>query len=250
MNAVHATIAVLLILPQGFLSDGRSVQDVVTAVSRNAQQFRDQLPDLVCSEKVTSTTFESGKVDKQKLVESLFSIQKSREHREIIAIDGKPAKKNAPMPGLPLDIGGTFSFHVLLTFLPAYSKDYEFVFAENPQDSGRWVVQFATTDQNNLSWDLDGERAARDTGKAWIDASSMQVARIERNLLNLPRRFSSWKVTVEQAPVSVGDKQYWLPQTFRTEIMERDPKKTASFVAEYSKCQKFTAEVSISPAGP
>ena len=75
----------------------------------------------------------------------------------------------------------------------------------------------------------------------------MQVARIERNLLNLPRRFGSWKVTVDQAPVVIGDRQYWLPQTFRTEITERDPKKTASFVAEYSNCKKFTAEVSISP---
>ena len=243
MNLVRAAIALLLILPQ-------SVQDLVTAVSLNAQQLRDQLPDLVCSEKVTSTTFESGNVDKQKVVESLFSVQKSREHREVLAIDGKPAKKNTKMPDLPLDIGGTFSFHVLVTFLPQYSNDYEFVFDANPQEAGRWVVRFATTNQSKLSWDLDGERAAKDTGKAWIDASSMQVARLERNLLNLPRRFSLWKVTVEQAPVVVVDRQYWLPQTFRTEVTERDPKKTASFVAEYSNCRKFTTEISVSPVRP
>ena len=199
---------------------------------------------------MTSTTFDSGKVDKQKVVESLFSVQKSREHREILAVDGKPAKSNTKMPDLPVNIGGTFSFHVLITFLPAYSNDYEFVFAANPQDSGRWVVQFATKNNSKLSWDVDGNRDARDTGKAWIDASSMQVARIERNLLNLPRRLSSWKVTVEQAPVAVGDRQYWLPQTFRTDITERDPKKTSTFVAEYSGCRKFTAEISISPVRP
>lgn len=250
VSAIQAAIALLLILSQKPVTPTPPVEDVIAAVSRNAQQFRDQLPDLVCSEKVVSTTFVSGKVDKMKIVESLFSVQQWHEHREIVSIDSKPVKKNAKMPDLPLNVSGTFTFHVLLTFQPKYSGDYDFAFADNPQDSGRWVVQFATKAGSKLTWDIAGERSAKDKGRAWIDPSSMQVARIERSVLNLPRNLSSWTVTVEQQPVVIGDRQYWLPKTFTTEVTERDPSRTATFVAEYSNCKKFTADVSISPVRP
>jgi hypothetical protein len=84
--------------------------DVVTAVSRNVQEFRDLLPDFVCTERITSAASEAGKVRSQKTVDSIFSIQKWREHREVTAIDGKPAKKNGKLPRLPANITGVFGY--------------------------------------------------------------------------------------------------------------------------------------------
>jgi hypothetical protein len=75
----------------------------------------------------------------------------------------------------------------------------------------------------------------------------MQVARLERNLLNLGGNESAWKITIDQAPFTIGERQFWLPSRFLTEITERDPKRTGTFLAEYSNCKKFTAEITIRP---
>jgi len=248
---MRTVFLVVLISLQTLSGPQPDVQSVVSAVSRNAQEFRDKLPDLVCTEKITSTTLESGKVQKQKIVESLFSVLKSREYREVFAVDGKAVKKTSNLPDLPVDIGGTFSFHVLLTFLPQYLKDYDFKFEGNADPAGTWILLFETKpDQKSLKWDLDGSRIAKDSGKAWIDIGSSEVVRIERSLLNLPRKYQEWKVAVDQAPTLIGGKQLWIPKTFRTDITERDSQKTASFVAEYTNCRKFGADVSVTPATP
>jgi hypothetical protein len=75
----------------------------------------------------------------------------------------------------------------------------------------------------------------------------MQVVRIERNFLNLPSAASRLFATTDFGPVNIGGKQYWVPNTLRIESAERDPRKTALFVAEYSGCKKFGADVKVLP---
>jgi hypothetical protein len=99
-----------------------------------------------------------------------------------------------------------------------------------------------------LVWNIEGDQlAAHDTGQAWIDTSSMQVARIERNLLNLEGNATAWKITIDQAPFSIGERRFWLPKMFLTAITKRDPQQTGTFLAEYSNCKKFTTEITIRP---
>lgn len=224
-----------------------ALPDVLAGVSRNVKELQDTLPDFVCNEKVTSTKFRSGKQRDQKVVESLYSVQQWREHREILTIDGKPAKKGAKMPGLPINITGSFNYVIMVTFLPRFLPLYEFALKPKTGDAGRLIVEFETRkDQKELPWNIDGDiLAAHDTGQVWIDATSMQVARLERNLLNITRDFSIWKNTIEQAPFSIGEEQYWLPKSFLVEITERDVRNSGSFLAEYTNCKKFTTEISI-----
>jgi hypothetical protein len=92
----------LLFLQTTATSPSQKVDEVVAAVSKNVDTFWNQLPDFICNEKITSTSFESGKIRDQKIVESIFtSSRKSGPQRQITSIDGKPAKKNAKMPDLP-----------------------------------------------------------------------------------------------------------------------------------------------------
>jgi hypothetical protein len=236
----------LFLMPAPVAQSRPRVEAVVAAVSRNVKELQDILPDFVCNERITSTIFESGRVQKTKVVDSLFSVRNHREQREVIAIDGKPAKKGSKMPSLPANINGTFNYVPIATFSPANLEAHKYDLRK-PADAEKFVVQFATTsDQKKLFWNLNGDtRVAMDTGIAWIDMTSMQVVRIERNLMNLPSSLSRWAITVDQAPITIGEKQFWLPQTFQTEVSERDPRKTALFVSEYSNCKKFGADIRI-----
>src|SRR5215470_2485665 len=114
-----ATVTVLILLPLllSRAAPAQSLNEVLDAVSRNVKEFQDLLPDFVCREKVTSTQFDSGKVIKEKVVESIFTgVQRSSEEnrvhfaftesREVVAIDGKPARKGAAFPKLPYHFAG------------------------------------------------------------------------------------------------------------------------------------------------
>ena len=243
---MHAWIAVTLLtlMLQGAAGTrAPQLADLLGSVSKNVKESQASLPDFLCNERVTSTAYRSGKMRDQKIVESIFSIEKSNEHREILAIDGKSAKKGARMPGLPVNITGSFNYMINAAFSPEMLQWYDFT--QNPEE-GRFVVHYETKkEQKQMIWNINGDlKPAHDTGKAWIDPAAMQVARFERNLLNIGR-MSVWKITIEQSPFTIGEGQFWLPKSFLTEITERDPRDTGTFLAEYTNCKKFTTEIQI-----
>jgi hypothetical protein len=226
------------------------VNDVVAAVSNNVEEFWKFLPNFICNEKITSATYSHGKTRKQKTVESIFiSDRKTGSHREITSIDGKPAKKNAKLPELPVNMSTGFGFIIQSTFTPNILQYHDYELRPNRDTDGRIAVQFETKpDQQKIKWDLDGKALiARDAGTAWIDPASMQVVRIERSFLNLPDRLTEMILTSEYHPVTFGKNTFWLPEYLRTFLRERDPLKTGMFLAEYSNCRKFGAEVQILP---
>ena len=85
----------------------------------------------------------------------------------------------------------------------------------------------------------------QDAGKAWIDSASMQVVRLERHFLNIPAGFSSYSNTIDYGPITIGERQFWMPKTVRAEVAEKDVNKTGTYLAEYSNCRKFTANVEL-----
>src|SRR5712671_1324070 len=98
-QAIAAAFLSLLFLQTTASPPPKPVNEVVDAVSRTAREYRDRLPDFLCTEKITSATYDSGKLREQRIVESIFTPSyKPGAQREIIAIDGKPAKK---MPECP-----------------------------------------------------------------------------------------------------------------------------------------------------
>jgi len=138
----------------------------------------------------------------------------------------------------------SFNYMINATFSPAMLRWYDFT--QKSEEGSRLVIQYETKkDQGVMTWNINGDlKAAHDTGKAWIDPLEMQVTRFERNLLNIGR-MSAWKITIEQSPFAIGDRQFWLPKSFLTEIAERDPRDTGTFLAEYTNCKKFTTEIQI-----
>ena len=223
---MNTWIVILLpaVLLQGTAAQVQQLPAILESVSKNVKETRDSLPDFLCSEKVTSTTFESGRQRDQKIVESIYSIRQSREHREILTVDGKRAKKGAKMPGLPVNILGSFNHMITATFGPEMLRWYDF--EQKAEESGRLVVQFETKpEQRAMIWNINGDqKVAHDTGTAWIDPEAMQVLRNERNLWNIGS-MTGWKITIDQAPFTLGDRKFWLPKSFLTEVREKDPRK-------------------------
>ena len=170
-------------------------------------------------------------------------------NREIASIDGKPAKRNAKMPDLPVNMAAGFGFIIQSTFTSSILKYHDYTYGPSPDAGGNLVVRFETKkDQQQIKWDLDGKQlVARDSGTAWIDPASMQVTRIERRFLNIPNRLSMMMLSSEYGPVTIGRNSFWLPRYLRTDLTERDPLKTGIFLAEYSNCRKFGGEVTLQP---
>jgi len=227
-----------------------TTNDVIAAVSRNVKEFQDVIPDFVCNERITSTRLEGGELKDQRIVDSIFSMSKKRgTSRDITAIDGKPAKKNANMPSLPVKITLPFSVVRDLTLAPGSLDAHEFALDSGIPATSPVLIRFSTKkDQKKLVWDLNGDSMiARDEGKALIDLGSMQVIRMERRLLNLPKSLSRFDVLADFGPFTIGEQQFWLPKMIRTEVAERDARKTGTHVAEYSNCRKFGADIRILP---
>jgi hypothetical protein len=237
----------------------QSLANVIADVSAHVKEFQELLPDFVCSEKITSTRTDPGKSTRQKTVESVFTVVQKlsrgnrhmtiTETRDVTAIDGKPVRQGTKMPDLPFSSGSGFSAVLVMTFSPQSTDvhNYEMRGADKLGEGDRLLVQFETkADQTKLRTFLNGRSfPLKDVGKAWIDSASMQVVRLERHLLNIPSALSSYSNTIDYGPVTIGERQFWMPKMVRADVTEKDVKKTGTYIAEYSNCRKFTANVEI-----
>jgi len=201
---------------------------------------------------------DSGRVTSQKTVESTFtSLQTPQrglaftESRDVVAIGGKPVRPGTAMPRLPFGLSGGFGSLLTMTFSPANTEvhDYEMSDTEK-QEGGKVFIRFRTKPgQRQLGEILNGHAFySNDIGKALIDVRTMQVLRLERQSLDNPPPFASNSTVIAYGPVTIGEREFWMPQTVRSEVVERNAKKTGLYTAEYTGCRKFTATVEIKPA--
>jgi hypothetical protein len=238
------------------------LNEVLGTVSQNVKDFQDMLPDFVCNEKVTSTAFESGKMRKERVVESIFTgVQRSLEEdrvgfvfsesRDVVAIDGKPVPKGTRFPKLPYRFAGGFSSLLVMTFAPENLQYHDYSIADRYRSASgdALLVRFATKEgQQKLRAVFQGKQLIeKDVGAAWIDSMSFRVVRLLRQSLNLPPVFTRSATTVDYGPVTIDEKQFWMPTKINAEVTERSTGTTVSYVAEYSDCRKFTADIKIVP---
>jgi hypothetical protein len=110
------------------------------------------------------------------------------------------------------------------------------------------VIEYATKKgQTSLLFEVKGKKViVKDTGKAWIDPVTMQVLRLERHFLDFPT-FSSFATFIDYGETKIGGKTFWMPKTVRAEATDdQAAKNKVEYIAEYSKCRRFTADVELS----
>jgi hypothetical protein len=240
----------------------QSLNDVLDAVSKNVKEFEDLLPDFVCSEKITSTEYDAGKVIKQKVVQSIFTgaqrlSEQNRVHfgftesREVVAIDGKRVAKGTPFPKLPYRFAGGFSSLLTTTFSPENLELHTYSIGSSYKSgsSPTFLVQFATKEnqQKLRGIFLGAQLLARDVGAAWVDQKSFRVVRLQRRSLNLPPSLTRSVATADYGPVIIGEREFWMPVKVQADVDERNSRLTVSYIAQYSDCRKFEADIKLLP---
>lgn len=249
------TAAFLAFLATAISGQGQpAIDEILARVQTNTGQFVQSLPDFVCDERVTSKAVRRGK-QLEVVIESHFvGLQKRAgrnsytETREVVSINGEPAKKGQKTRG-PFLFGGGFSSILEITFSARSIPSHTYKIAADEIVRGKQVivVEFATReDQKDLYFDSFGKtRLQHDVGKAWLDKDSLQVLRLERHYLNVGEGQSPLISMVEYSNVRIGDKTFWMPSTVTA--TQSDSKKTsqAEYRAVYTNYRKFEVSSGI-----
>ena len=236
----------------------RSLALVLPAVQQNVAEFVASLPDFVCDERVQSSRLTNGAAVKTSAAESHFvGVQRKspgggsqyEETREVIRVGDQPAKKGARLKG-PFILNGGFSGAVNSTFHAdiAQYRSYRLENSEELNGKSMVVIGFSTKQGQTQIRAMCGRGGfiQTDTGKAWIDPASMQIARLDYTISNTPGKYPSWFVSVEYGPVTIGDKTFWMPKNVRSEMRQKSTEDPAMrFLAEYSNYRKFQVSSGI-----
>jgi hypothetical protein len=223
-----------------------SADEVVAKVKANAFQSYTSLPDFVCTERITSTSAEKGRFIEHRAIESLFSSTRVnsgsgyfsiQESREIRAIDGKLAEKNAKMPKVPYLVTGMAVSGAIMVFGTDAARSYKALGLEKTGDISALRIAFDTKPGQTA---ITGKIGRASSGAVLVDMESMQPVHIEFRSKDPDGFFSE-----DFKLVTLDQKAYWLPRTVQAEMKNKDT--TLTFVAEYIDCRKFEVSVQIKP---
>jgi hypothetical protein len=75
-----------------------SLNEVLMRVSKNVQDFRDLLPDFVCSERITSTRYEAnGQIAMQRVVDSTFTGLQKEDGKGLSYIESREVQATSAL---------------------------------------------------------------------------------------------------------------------------------------------------------
>ena len=208
------------------------------------------LPDFVCKEKIVSSTVEKGKTKDQRIIESIFMAQRKTqtrpdgsnlysivESRELTAIDGKTATKNAKMPSAPLLFDGLAVNILFISDVPRYQG------GQAPNLDGRLTIRVGFTTRKSQEF-LQLEFPAAVSG-VQIDTQSSKTLHVDSRLGSM-HGGGGVPVSADFQSIEIDGKAYWLPRLVKAEAtLAKD--QTGAYVAEYSDCKKFEVTVQIRP---
>jgi hypothetical protein len=213
-------------------------------------QVWNSLPDFVCKERIVSSTVEKGKTKEQRVIESVFMAQRKTqsradgsslysvvESREMTAIDGKAASKNARIPSAPLLFDGLAANILFISDVPRYQAGP----ASNLD--GRLTIRIGFTTRNSQEF-LQLEFPAA-VSSVQIDTQSSETLHVESRFGSL-HGGSGIPVSADFQSIEIDGKAYWLPRLVKAEA-KTGKNETATYVAEYTDCRKFVVTVQIRP---
>jgi hypothetical protein len=213
-------------------------------------QIWNSMPDFVCKEKIASSLIVKGKPKEQRVMESVFTIQRKTkgeaegnpthsivESREPTAIGGKAVQKNAKLPKLPLAFDGLAANILFISDVPLYRA--------GPAGTldGRLSVRigFSTRDSQGF---LQLDFPAGVMG-AQIDTKASGALHVENRLASL-HVAGGIPVSADFQSITIDGKSYWLPHLVRAEA-DLGKNQSAVYAAEYSDCKKFEVTTEIRP---
>jgi hypothetical protein len=236
-----------------------SLDEILKSVGDSIQTFEDNLPDFECRETVIQRTSKKGKM-KEETIESIFrSFAKPQqwkgkpttEAREFLSINGRQIAQDGKKSGKDPAVyfWGIFRGLLGMTFaLNCQSlHKYEIVGVEIKQGRRILELAFRTIEgQNSLGFMINKKNlACKDVGKAWLNLDSMQVIRIERKFLNVPKKMNPILISVDYSKVDLAGREFWMPTSVQTTASEKNGAGVAVFFANYADYHKYDVSTKI-----
>jgi hypothetical protein len=231
------------------------IDEILARVQTNTGQFAQSLPDFVCDEKVTSKAVKRSRPHRVVIESHFVGLQKTNgrmaytETREIVTVNGSKAAKGQKFEG-PFMFGGGFSSLLEHTFSSKSAPSHTYQITGEEMLGGRpaLVIEFATKEsQQELFLGFYGRGyIQKDTGKAWIDKETMQVMRLERRYLNVPKGETPIVASVEYGEVRIDGKPFWMPATVRAAQTASKRWAKGEYLAAYTNYKKFQVSSEIS----
>ncbi len=234
-------------------------EEALSRIRHNVEVFETQLPDFVCTEKITSRTVaeKDGSVEKETVVESTFSGRQNRsalsklgglsfkEERQIETVNGARWGEKT-MPQGMFRVGGGYSSILAMIFGSKGEANYSLSAAE--PDRGSFVVAFTTKNGKQKMREKNGSSSYQATGRAWFDPVSFEIIRLEERILAKGQEpGDALPINVEYRPVQIGENQFRMPVRVSASAhrVVAGKAERGEYLAEYSDYRKYGASSTI-----
>lgn len=224
-----------------------SLQDILLRLQENAWEYLANVPDFFVDEHVVSVYKQEGARDSKTTTDSVFRLVRSKgigdahtftESRDVKLVNGKPAK-GEDLHGPTIFTGGFSSGLTVVSLEMARCYDYTLEPPALLDKSPAIVINYASKTDVVAE---DGCPAGKQSGRAWIDPATFHPLRIEMTTPNYKDNNGHrvlWTWTVDYAPTTIDNKQFWMPKTITSRADANDASGTWLFTATYSNYHKL-----------
>jgi hypothetical protein len=237
------------------------VDTILARLRANITDYRTSVPNFSCDEFVDSVRLDDGKIQDETKVQSSFRITRTtggnlQETRIKNTVDGKPTKSQKV--SLPFTFNGGFAD--MLQFLGSDCFEYR-LGDPIPTDTSQVVLLFSMKPTFVGSPRCGLNKSER--GTVVIDPDSFHVVQFTYQVEDIdlgwlakipfvagPSKHNILIVTVGFAPVSLGDKVFWLPRQVASSLTAKTKPIGFRYQANYSNYHRFTSSVTIGAASP
>ena len=231
-----------------------TLDQLLSRVEANSEEYRSTVPSFFCDEHVTSQEIHDGKLKHETTVDAIFSVTRSTgqtgvldESREVKALDNKPsANKKVNMP---LAFNGGFS-GALTKFLSASHHQCFKYQLDDPSSRRQEEIGFSFAVREDASTQPScATIKPGTTGRVLVNAATMQVTHVERTVPNPIGADHSvfGTASVDYAAVTLNGRTFWLPITITAFTTETPKTNGFRFTAHYSNYHRFGATSTIIP---
>jgi hypothetical protein len=231
-----------------------TLQEILLRLQDNLWDYLANVPDVFADEHVVSTLKQEGAKDIKTTTDSVFRLVRSKaigeahtftESREVKLVNRKPAK-GEEIHG-PAIFSGAFSTAVNIVSLEM-SRCYDYTL-EPPSELNKLpAISISYVLKQDLVADDGCPGPEKQSGRAWIDPVSFRPLRVEMSVPNHKDnngRRVLWVWSVDYAPVSFDNRQFWLPKTITSRADANDASGTWFFVATYGNYHKLNVSSRI-----
>lgn len=231
-----------------------TMDNVLVRVQKNYDVYLHTVPDLLAEEHVVSTVAGRFVREKKTKSDSIFRLRRGVAADHTIELnesrEPKTMKDREQQVDGPSMISGVFSY-AQLDLSPELKGCYEYRLAP---DTHRYNVATLVVEYKlkpGLPTYAKCPVQEPVSGRAYIDAATMQILRMEQELPKHDVYRGSrgvWTWSIDYAPVMLGGKQFWLPNTISSRSSADKQDIVWTYVATYSKYHLLEVHSKILPA--